>query len=315
MKIRFRRVAIVASLIVLPAVTLLAQKKTSQADAGRLDLQGIWNFSSLTPLERPAQLAGKPVLTDEEAARFERQQLERYNLDRRSENAEVDVEQAYNNAWYDFGTKVVSTKRSSLIIDPPDGRIPALTLEGQAKARARTEARAQRGPADGPEDRSVAERCLLFNAGPPILPDAYNNNVQIVQTHDYVIIANEMIHDARIVPLDGRPHLPSTIRRWQGDSRGRWEGSTLVVDTTNFSDRTNFKGADENLHLIERFTRVDAHMLTYEFTVDDPTTFSRPWTVSLPMTTAQGQIYEYACHEGNYGLEGILRGARAQEAR
>ena len=296
---------------------VLLAARSAQAARGspdvRPDLQGIWNFSSLTPLERPAQFAGKAVLTDDEAAAFERETLERNNADRRRDSREADVATAYNDAWYDRGTKVVGTKRSSLIVDPPDGRIPAMTAEGRARASARAEARRQRGVADGPEDRSLAERCLLFNAGPPMLPGPYNNNVQIIQTRDYVVIANEMIHDARIVPLDGRPHLPRNVRRWQGDPRGHWEGDTLVVDSTNFSDRTNFRGADENLHLIERFRRADARTLDYSFTVDDPTMFSRAWTVALPLTRSEGAIYEYACHEGNYALTGILKGARAQE--
>jgi hypothetical protein len=291
-----------------------AQSARRPAD-GRPDLQGVWNFSSLTPLERPAQFAGKAVLTDDEAAQFEEQARERNNADRKRETAEADVAVAYNDAWYDRGTRVVGDKRTSLIVDPPDGKIPALTPEGQARANARAEARRQRGSADGPEDRSLAERCLMFNAGPPLLPGPYNNNLQIVQTAAYVVIGNEMIHDARIIPLDGRPHLPKTIRRWQGDPRGHWEGNTLVVDTTNFSDRTNFRGADENLHLIERFTRVGARTLNYEFTIDDPTVFSRPWTVSLPMTLSDGQIYEYACHEANYAMSGMLKGARAKESR
>jgi hypothetical protein len=285
---------------------------------GRPDLQGTWNFSSLTPLERPAQFANKAVLTEEEAAQFERQTLERNNADRRRDTAEADVAQAYNDAWYDRGTKTSATggrHLTSLIVDPPDGKIPALTSAGQARAAARAHARRQRGPADGPEDRSLAERCLLFNAGPPMLPGPYNNNVQIIQTRDSVIIANEMIHDTRIVPLDGRPHLPPAVRRWQGDPRGHWEGDTLVVDTTNFSDRTNFRGADENLHLIERFRRDGGERLDYTFTIDDPTVFSRPWTVTLPMSMSNGRIYEYACHEGNYAIEGILRGARAQDGR
>jgi len=294
------------------AAPLSAQSPPRPRD-GHPDLQGIWNFSSLTPLERPAQFAGKPVLTDAEAADFERETLERTNADRRRDTADADVAQAYNNAWYDRGTKVVGTKRSSLIIDPPDGRIPPLNASGQAAAAARTEARRGRGPADGPEDRSLAERCLLFNAGPPLLPGPYNNNLRIVQTRDYVVIANEMIHDVRIVPLDGRPHLAAGIRRWQGDPRGHWDGDTLVVETTNFSDRTSFRGSDTHLRLVERFRRVDAKTLDYQFTVDDASVFSRPWTVSLPMTTSDGPIYEYACHEGNYAMTGILRGARAQE--
>jgi hypothetical protein len=291
----------------------LSAQSLPRARDGHPDLQGTWNFSSLTPLERPAQFADKPVLTDAEAAAFERETLDRTNADRRRDTADADVAQAYNNAWYDRGTKVVGTKRSSLIIDPPDGRIPSLTASGQAFAAARAEARRGRGPADGPEDRALAERCLLFNAGPPLLPGPYNNNLQIVQTRDYVVIANEMIHDVRIVPLDGRPHLPAGIRRWQGDPRGHWEGDTLVVETTNFSERTSFRGADTQLRLVERFRRVDATTLDYQFTVDDPSVFSRPWTVSLPMTPSDGPIYEYACHEANYAMTGILRGARAQE--
>ena len=291
----------------------LSAQSPPRARDGHPDLQGTWNFSSLTPLERPAQFADKPVLTDAEAAAFERETLDRTNADRRRDTADADVAQAYNNAWYDRGTKVVGTKRSSLIIDPPDGRIPSLTASGQAFAGARVEARRERGPADAPEDRALAERCLLFNAGPPLLPGPYNNNLQIVQTLDYVVIANEMIHDVRIVPLDGRPHLPAGIRRWQGDPRGHWEGDTLVVETTNFSDRTSFRGADTQLRLVERFRRVDAKTLDYQFTVDNPSVFSRPWTVSLPMTASDGPIYEYACHEANYAMTGILRGARAQE--
>src|SRR5262249_23731547 len=231
----------------------LSAQSPSRAPDGHPDPQGTWNYSSLRPRERPAQFADKPVLTDAEAAEFVRQTLERNDADRRRETAEADVAQAYNNAWYDRGTRVVGTKRSSLIIDPPDGRIPSLTASGQAIAAARAEARRGRGPADGPEDRSLAERCLLFNAGPPLLPGPYNNNVQIVQTRDYVAIANEMIHDVRIVPIDGRPHLPGAIRRWQGDPRGRWEGDTLVVETTNFSDRTSVRGSDTQLRLVERF--------------------------------------------------------------
>ncbi len=302
-----------ALLLAAAAIAAPLSPQSPRTPDGRPDLQGTWNFSSLTPLERPAQFAGKPVLTEAEAAEFERETLQRIDADRRRETADADVAQAYNNAWYDRGTKVVAGRRSSLIIEPPDGRIPALTASGQAIAAARAEARRGRGPADGPEDRSLAERCLLFNAGPPLLPGPYNNNLQIIQTRDYVVIANEMIHDVRIVPLDGRPHLPAAIRRWQGDPRGHWEGDTLVVETTNFSDRTSFRGSDTSLRLVERFRRVDAKTLDYQFTVDNPSVFSRPWTVSLPMTASDGRIYEYACHEANYAMIGILRGARAQE--
>ena len=308
---KLRRLAMLTAAVAVAAP--LSAQSPLRAPDGHPDLQGTWNFSSLTPLERPAQFADKPVLTDAEAAEFERQTLDRIDADRRRDTAEADVAQAYNNAWYDRGTKVVGTKRSSLIVDPPDGRIPPLTASGQGVAAARAEARRERGAADGPEDRSLAERCLLFNAGPPLLPGPYNNNLQIVQTRDYVVIANEMIHDVRIVPLDGRPHLPAAIRRWQGDPRGHWDGDTLVVETTNFSDRTSVRGSSTQLRLVERFTRVDAKTLDYQFTVDDPGVFARPWTVSLPMTASDGRIYEYACHEGNYAMSGILRGARAQE--
>jgi hypothetical protein len=203
---------------------------------------------------------------------------------------------------------------TSLITDPPDGRLPPLTAAASARAAARAEAR-RLHPADGPEDRPLAERCLMFNAGPPLLPGPYNNYLQIFQTRDHIAILNEMIHDVRIVPLDERPHAPSFIRRWQGDSRGRWEGKTLVVNTTNFTDKTNFRGTAENLHLIERFTRTDADTLLYEFTVDDPSTFTKPWTAVLPMKRTDDPIFEYACHEANYGLTGVLRGARFEEKK
>ena len=297
--------------VALAAVPLLAQ---SQKGDRRPDLDGVWNYATLTPLERPGQYADKPVLTDEEAEVFEREALQRNDADRRPPaGSDADVALAYNNAWYDRGSKVVGTRRTSIITDPSDGRIPALTTEGQRRAALRADVRRQHGPADGPEDRSLAERCLLFGAGPPMLPGPYNNNVQIVQTRDFVIIANEMIHDARIVPLNGAPHLPASVRRWQGDPRGHWDGDALVVDTTNFSDRTNVRGSDEQLHLVERFRRVDANTLMYEFTVDDPTAFTKSWSGAIPMTRSSEPIYEYACHEANYAMGGILRGARAQE--
>jgi hypothetical protein len=309
---RFPRRLVMLAAAAAMSMPLRAQTPPRAPD-GHPDLQGTWNFSSLTPLERPAQFADKPFLTEAEAAEFERQAVERNDADRRRDTAEADVAQAYNNAWYDRGTRIVGTRRSSLIIDPADGRIPSFTPDGQALAAARVEARRGRGPADGPEDRSLAERCLLFNAGPPLLPGPYNTNLEIVQTRDYIAIANEMIHDVRIVPLGGRPHLPTGIRRWQGDPRAHWDGDTLVVETTNFSDRTSVRGSDTRLRLVEQFRRIDAKTLDYQFTVDDPTVFSRPWTVSLPMSASDGRIYEYACHEANYAMVGILRGARAQE--
>ena len=279
---------------------------------GEPDLQGIWDFATITPLERPNELAGKAVLTEQEAAEFERQTLERRNQDRRDGGAGADVSRAYNQFWWDYGTKIVGTRQTSLIVDPPDGKVPPLTPEGKKRAAARA-ATSQR-PAAGPEDRNLAERCILgFNAGPPMLPSAYNNNLQVFQSPGYATLLNEMVNDARIIPLDGRPHLPQHIRQWRGDSRGHWEGNTLVVDTTNFRDETNFRGASANFHLVERFTRVAADSLLYQFTVDDPVTWTRPWSAAVPMTRTVGPIYEYACHEGNYGMFNLLAGARADD--
>jgi hypothetical protein len=279
------------------------------------DLQGIWSNATITPLERPSDLAGKTTFTAEEAAAYEKQVADRNNVDHRTGNADTDVASAYNQFWYDRGTKTVGTRRTSLIVDPSDGRLPALTPEAQKRAqeaRAWTAAHAT----DGPEGRSLGERCILWaTAGPPMLPGPYNNNFQIIQTRDQVIILNEMIHDARVIPFDGSPHLASNIRQWMGDSRRHWDGHTLVVDTTNFSGKYSFRGSDENLHLTERFTRVSPATLLYEFTVDDPTAFTRPWTAQIPVTKTKGPIFEYACHEGNYAMVDILAGARAAEKK
>jgi len=275
---------------------------------GEPDLQAIWDFATITPMERPKEQAGKEVLTAEEAAELEKQATQR-RVDRPPRAGETG---SYNQFWFDSGTNVISTRRTSLVVDPPDGRIPPLTPEG--KKRAEAVAAARQRPAAGPEDTDLATRCILgFNAGPPMTPGAYNNNVQLFQTPGYVVILNEMINDARIVPLDGRPHVPQNVRQWRGDSRGRWEGNTLVVDTTNFRDETNFRGASATLHVVERFTRVAADTLLYEFTVADPMTWIRPWSAAAPMTKTKGPIFEYACHEGNHGLANILSGARAEE--
>jgi hypothetical protein len=282
---------------------------------GHPDLQGIWSSATITPFERSAEFAGKEFLTKEEAAEFERQTRERANRDRRDGGAEADVARAYNDFWWDLGTKVVPTRRTSLVVDPPDGRIPPLTPEAQKRLNALAEARKLRGPADHPEDRNLWEQCITRGVPTVHLPQPYNNNYQIIQTRDHVVILAEMIHDARIIPIDGRPHLPGTIRQLMGDSIGRWEGDTLVVDTTNFTGRTAYRGTTDKLRLIERFTRSAPDVLTYRVTIDDPTTFTRPWTVELPAVPSDGAIYEYACHEANYGLEGILRGHRAEEKR
>jgi hypothetical protein len=276
---------------------------------GRPDLSGVWSFATVTPLERPAEFAGKAVLTDKEAEEFEKLIIAKENKDNREGGADADVSRAYNDFWWDRGTKVVGTRRTSLIIDPLDGKIPPLTAEAQAHNA--SVAKRLAAPPNGPEDRNLSERCLLgFNSGPPMLPSAYNNNVHIAQTKDTVLLLNEMIHNSRIVPLDGRPH--GRLLQWVGDSRGRWDGDTLVVDTINFSV-SNFRNASPRMHLVERFTRVDAETLMYEFTVEDPSTWTRPWTVQLPMSKSSEPMYEYACHEGNYAMEGMLSGARAKE--
>jgi len=300
------------------SATAKPSKAPRTAD-GHPDLQGVWNFSTITPLERPSELGGKQVLDDEEAAEFEQKEADKANHDK---NKPADGVGNYNEFWYDGNKKVVGTKRTSLIVDPADGRLPPLTPAAQKKEAAITEARKGTGrheptPGGFVEDLGpggLQVRCILgFNSGPPITPGAYNQNVQIFQSGDNVVLLNEMIHNARIVPMDGRPH--GKLRQWVGDSRGRWEGDTLVVDTTNFLRETAFLSGktSPNLHLVERFSRPDADTLLYEFTVEDPTVFTRPWTAQIAMTKSDQPLYEYACHEGNYGLPGILGGAREKE--
>jgi len=307
--------AIVSVIMALPAAGQVPAKAKAAAKAwtpprtpdGQPDLQGFWNNTTLTPLERPSELVGKQVLTEQEAVEYQRRVQEQADA-----TPPGVLGRALGGYWFERG-EVVAGRRSSLIVDPPDGRIPPLTPAAQKLAAARAQERSLH-PADGPEDRSLQERCLLWGgAGPPMLPTAYNSNYQIVQSRGYVMIFVEMIHDARIIPLDGRPHLEPDIRLWLGDSRGHWEGNTLVVDTTNFTNKTAFRGSSENLHLVERFTRVDPDTIRYEFTVDDPATFTKPWTAEIPMRKVSGPIYEYACNEGNYSLGDILKGARAEE--
>jgi hypothetical protein len=279
---------------------------------GHPDLQGLWTNATITQFERPKELAGKEFFTEQEAAEYEKRILKENNRDRRGANAEADVAGAYNDFWLDRGTKVVPTRRTSMVVDPPDGKMPPLTPQAEQAAAARAEI--SRHPPAGPEDLGLAERCILWpTAGPPMLPAGYNNNYQILQSPGYVVILIEMIHDVRIIPLDGRPHVPENIRQWMGDSRGHWEGNTLVVDTTNFTEKTHYRGSDRNLHLVERFTRVDPNTLLYQFAVDDPTAFTRSWKGEAPMTRTPGPIYEYACHEGNYSMAGTLRGARVED--
>jgi hypothetical protein len=275
---------------------------------GQPDLQGLWNTVTITPLERPRDLAGKEYFTAEEAAAYEKRLVER-----RDSDADAAESVADPVVWWERGVHVVSTRRTSLIIDPPDGRLPPLTPEAQKKMQ---EARAQTRlhPADGPEDRSLQERCLLSTStGPPTLSGPYNNNIEIVQTPDYVMLLIEMIHDVRIIPLDGRPHLQRDVHQWMGDPRGHWEGDTLVVESTNFTSKTHFRGSDENLHLVERFSRAGPDTILYQFTVDDPTAFSKSWTGELPIQKSAGPLYEFACHEGNRAMEHMLSAARAAE--
>jgi hypothetical protein len=290
---------------------------------GQPDLQGVWDFGTLTPLERPAALGDKQVFSDAEAAAFEREENQRQNRDlidpaKGGLNYPPGGVVPYNEFWYERGNTISASKRTSLIVDPADGRLPPMTADGRkaAELRAAAERNDQLGRplADSYTDRTLADRCLLgFNSGPPMTPGAYNNNVQIVQTADHVVILNEMVHDARIVPLDGRAHLRPGLRQWKGDSRARWNGDTLVVETINFRRETSLRGSTADTHLVERFTRVDPDTLLYEFTVTDPATWTRPWTAAVVMKRSEGPLFEYACHEGNYAMFNILRGARAAE--
>ena len=302
---------------------------------GRPDLQGVWDFRTLTPLERPEDLADRAVLGEEEAAAIEAEAAEQSaaalapTTERPGLPVGGDVG-AYNSYWMDQGARIVEDQRTSLIVDPPDGRVPPLQPGAENQALSLSEdvggalpvrVRSAGISADSHEARGLAERCILgFNTGPPILPGFYNQNIQLFQTGDHLVILHEMIHDARIVPLDGRDHVPERIRQWMGDSRGYWEGDTLVVETRNFSDKVaSFNptvaiaaGTGATLHLTERFSLVAEDTLRYEYTVNDPTTFTRPFTAVLLMKPG-GTLFEYACHEGNYGLYNQLAGARQEE--
>ena len=309
----------VTMLVLAPAAGQSRKWTPPRTPDGKPDIQGTFTFSTITPLQRPEALAGKDVLTAAEAAAFEASENKRQNRDLfdpekgapslgyapRSQGGVL----SYNEFWYERGSQMTEDRRTSLIVDPPDGRIPFT-----AATRARNaQLAANSGTfADSYEDRSLSDRCILgFNSGPPMISGAYNNNVQIVQAPGYVVIVNEMVHNARMIPTDGRPH--GTIPRWTGDSRGRWEGDTLVVETVNFRRETSLSGSSAATHLVERFTRVDPKTVRYEFTVTDPTTYTRPWTAVMPLRAIDELLFEYACHEGNYALRGILAGARAQE--
>jgi hypothetical protein len=290
---------------------------------GKPDLQGVWTNATLTPLERPASMAGKATLTDAEAAAFEKASIEMVTkYDGKAENPFADAAGSggtggYNALFIDRGSelaRVDGVKRTSLVIDPPDGKVPPTVPE----ARERNSRSMPRGfgSFDNVKARPLSERCLVgfgSTSGPPMLPVLYNNNYQIVQTPDNVMILVEMVHDARIVRINGT-HPPASVRQWLGDSIGHWEGDTLVVDTTNFTDKTRFRGSSENLHVIERFTRVGPASILYKVTIDDPTTFTKIWTAEYPFSATPGPIYEYACHEGNYSMVDILGGARKADA-
>jgi hypothetical protein len=320
---RFRYLVSLGAAAVLSAARMAAQ--TSEAvprtPDGHPDLQGIWTNATITPLERPAALAGKATLTDAEARVLEAKSAqELVEYDGKSEGPLLTATGSagtggYNALFLDRGSefaRVDGVKRTSLIIDPPDGKVPRLTAE----AGRRFAASYAGGGFDSVKDRPLSERCLLgfgSTSGPPMLPVLYNNNYQIVQTPGHVMILVEMVHDARIVRMNAT-HASPDVRLWLGDSVGHWEGDTLVVDTTNFTNKTRFRGSTENLHVVERFTRIDARTILYRATIEDPAAFARPWTIEYPFLATQGPIYEYACHEGNYSLTDILGGARKKEA-
>ena len=305
-----------AALVVVPA---LVSGQRGSRDA-HPDFEGIWSSATTTPLERPRELKDKPFFTPEEAAQWERQFAKRNEEPSPGTATNRSGTGTYNTFYREFGTRTVKTLRTSIVTDPPDGRIPALTPAAAEIKRRRTE-RQKNG--ENPEDLGLQDRCMAFlTAGPPMLPYSYNSNYQIVQTRDAVLIHAEMIHDARIIHLDGRPHLPPSVRLSMGDSIGRWDGSTLVIDTTNFNDDGGFYGDaggnfgwDRNLHMVERLRLFDEDTLLYQFEIDNPSAFTQPWKGELTMTRSTGRIYEFACHEGNYSLPNMLRGYRVAERK
>jgi len=305
---------VLASISLAPAATPPAKAWVSpRTPDGQPDLQGVWTNATITPFERPDELAGKRVLTSAEAAAIEKQAAQN-RVDRPPKPGDVGI---YNQVWFDSGTKVVSTRQTSLVVEPQDGRVP---VKPSAEAKRDYDLA---HIADSYEYMSVWDRCITRGVPGAYFPAGYNNAHQIVQAPGYVMILSEMIHEARIIPLDGRPHLPSTVREWNGDSRGHWDHNTLVVDTTNFNGKGwistsaaggRIKGIPQStsLHLVERFTRVDANTINYEVTVDDPEVYTKPWKVAMPLTRDETyRIYEYACHEGNEAVGNILRGGRA----
>jgi len=302
MSYRCALVVAVGCSLVPVAVAVAVAGQTGRTPDGQPDLQGLWTNSTTTPLERPAAMADQAVLTDEEVAALDAQAVGRNDRPPRAGDPGT-----YNEFWWERGTRL---KQTSLVVDPADGRIPEMTAAGRVRASW------ARGT-DSWTDRTLAERCVT--RGAPKRPGGYNNNFLILQTPGYVTILQEMINEVRVIPLDGRPHVHDEIRLLMGDSRGRWDGETLVVETTNFSDDIVFNsfnccpGAGEHLRLVERFTRLDDDTIEHRYTVEDATTYEGPWTASIPLARFDGPIFEYACHEGNYGMENLLRGARVQE--
>ena len=326
---RFIQLALVGAIALSPAVAqtasapvstkMLAAKEGAKTWTppktvdGVPDISGVFTNSSAIPLERPKDLGSKEFYTREEAEAV---------MKRAEGQKEVVAPGTYGDVHYSmaqFGLEkgqstIASSLRTSMIVGP-EGRVPAL-LPDAAKRQAAKQAANRGHEFDGPENRGLAEQCIMWNnEGPPMLPEGYNSNLQILQGKGYVAITQEMIHDTRIIPTDGSSHIDPSVKLWFGDSRGHWEGNTLVVDTTNFSDRTAFRGSGEKLHVIERFTRLDPNTVLYQFTVDDPETWARPWSGEVEMSKIDGPLFEYACTEGNYGMRNNLSGARAEEAK
>jgi hypothetical protein len=323
-------VAATGALLLVPS-TLLAQNGGTNAPPvkpyaapktpwGEPDLQGTFSNRTITPFERPANVNGREYFTPEEVAALEKSASERSGDEGRSRGTRGDVERAYNDFWWDRGTKV-TTLRTSLVIDPPDGRVPPLTDEARRRQADEGKRPAFRGTGasgrgtDSWLDRSTFERCITRGLPGAMSPSAYNNNYRITQSPGYVAIQIEMLGGTRVIPTDGRRHVSPSIRQWMGHSTGRWEGDTLVVETTNFTDKILYRGAAENLQLVERIRRVGPDELEYRVTITDPTTFTRPWTLAIPFVNTGEGLFEYACHEGNYGMEGILSGAREEERK
>jgi hypothetical protein len=287
---------------------------------GQPDLQGFWTNDTVTPLERPAEFGNKEILTREEAAAYAKKRRDQF-LAQPKDNIHYD-----DAIWQDENYSKDVRLRTSLVTDPRDGKLPPLTPEARQREAARAANRAGTGVSDSAQTRSLAERCISWgNVGPPMIPPTYYANFQILQSRDTVVIRHELMHDVRIIHMDGRAHPPAAIQYLAGHSRGRWEGDTLVVDTTNFTDQTNFRGPPattrqeishtRSLHVVERFTRTDKNTIHYEFTAEDPATWTRAWSGELSIRAIEGPIYEYACHEGNYGLANILRAQRVQDSK